>query len=133
MSSNVTITKGTTSVTVHTVTVKENFIRAIDQYNRLRTKSTYSAGYTKYFFDFLKITRNIEVTGYITTESGISVTTLRDSLKTIFNAGGEVSVTYLGETITGAMLGLEFREIPADDNTPRFFLVTFNIMEGSLR
>ncbi len=138
MSTNITVSKsgsGLASVIIHTSTVVENWINNIEQYNKLRTRTRYNQGYQKFLLDFLNVSRNIEIRGMIALEQdgSTSATTLRTRLKNLFKAGGTVNILYLSETITGIMTGLEFREIPADASTARYFAVTFSILEGSVR
>ena len=138
MASNITISKsGQTSVTLFTTRLVENWGNAIEQYNRLRTASSYNKGNEKFLLDFLNIQRNFEVTGFIAKEQNgtTEATTLRTRLISLFTSGGNISISYLGETVSGAMTGLEFREVPSDSvaATPKFFMVTFSLLEGTQR
>ena len=135
MANNVTVAKDGTTVTIFTISVKENHINVLESFDILKTPSKRNEGEEKKLLDFLGRTRNIEVTGFIAKEidGSTPTTTLRTRLISMFNAGGNVVLTYLGESISGAMTQLEFREVPADASAsvPTFFRVTFSIVVGS--
>jgi len=129
---SITISKpGYQSVTLYVTNVKDNWNNAIETYNRLRTKATYSEEWQKYILDFKNITRRTEFQGYLLTEQGVDCVTARNNLIKIFHKGGaDVTITYLSQPISGSITALEIREFPADANTPRFFLVILSLVEG---
>ena len=153
MTYNIVVRKGQFNVTIHTISVKENVINSAENFNIPNTPSRYVRGAETKILNFQNIKRNIEVTGYIALEQD-GVTTaenLRSSLLDIMycqnptqplctittgannwynnNEGG------INGGVQGLMSGLEFRDIPSDmmdatTKAPKFFLVTFSIMEG---
>ena len=78
------------------------------------------------------ITRQVTVTGMISTEQGTSVSTLRTRLISIFKGKGIVSFTYDGETISGVMNALNITEVPSPGGTLSNLSVTFSVLYGIL-
>ncbi|MCK9370474.1 hypothetical protein M0R04_11240 [Candidatus Dojkabacteria bacterium] len=142
-----------TTVTIHTIAVKENWVNTVENFNIPNTPSRYNRGYEKKLLNFQNMARNIEVTGYIALEQDGSTPaeTLRTRLVDFFKCQSpanavctittgssnwyDVNEGGISGGISGVMTGLEFRDIPSDmmDSTtkaPKFFLVTFSIIEG---
>lgn len=155
MVSDITISKGVYSVTIHSVEVTQNLTNKIFPISPATGKQNQDGGAkdTK-IVDLLKITKELNITrGYITgsdtassvnNDSGgsvsITATQAKDIIKNIFNGafekGGVTSLTYDGDTLYGFLEKVSITYVSADEPSTiasdiAKYSVQINFMEGT--
>lgn len=101
---NIVISKGGTSVTLHTVQATEDYSNKLTYIRPPQTSQQQSNGpKTVKVADLLIITHTLVVRGHITATSSKTAKEVKDDLKTIFNGagtdGGSANVTYDGDSL----------------------------------
>ena len=129
MSSLITITSSGTSVEIINTRVEDNWAHKPPNWNIPQIDS---AGYVKNFLNMNMLTRQIDVTGFISTDQTTDAPTARDNLSTIVQTGAVVTFTWDGESISGVMTALNVVEIAGDHATARDFSVRFSVLVGDL-
>ena len=138
---NVTISKGEYSVTIHTVEVTEDYANTFSVRPLPQTKNNQDSGPkgTK-VSDLLKITHSLMVRGWINKTSTKSAKEVINDLKKIFEGadikGGNAKVVYDGDSLTMfpeklTIIKGPLREPSDPDKSVGQYQVNINLVEGT--
>ncbi len=138
---NVIITKGEYSVTIHTVEVTEDFANRLRIIPIPQTKQNQSSGPkdTK-ITDLLMITHNLMIRGHINATTGKTAKEVLDELKEIFQgaetSGGNATITYDGDSLNIfpeklTIIKKPLREIDSPGRSIIQYDIQINLVEGT--
>jgi len=120
MASNIIISKGGLSVTIHTFEVLDDLGNKLFLITPPQTGSKQAGGPKPVMIvDLLRITRKLIINGNITHDGSTTANTIKDNLIAILEgasiAGGTCSLTYDGDVINGYIEKLSFTERASDE------------------
>ena len=110
----ITISKGTFNVTIYTIEVNDNFSNKLFLITPVQSKANQSSGTVDAkIVDLLRITRQLVVSGWVQTKAE------KDNLISVMKGGGvdggEVTLTYEGDSVKGFVEKMNFTEVAQDE------------------
>ncbi len=122
MTNNITLAKGALNITVNTISITENSKNLISFIRPAQSKDNQASGPKEpKMIDLLMITRSFLIRGMITGTDSKTAKQIRDELRDLATgastAGGNIVMTYDGESINGGIEGLTIIEDSTDFDT----------------
>jgi hypothetical protein len=119
MVSEITISKGGTSVIIYATNIAENYTNKLFLITGAVTGQNQATGPTdNKIVDLLRVTHQIVIKGYLAGTASKTDKQVKDDLVSIFEgaaiAGGEVTLVYDGDTRTGYLEKVTYVEKAAD-------------------
>ena len=120
MTNEITFAKGSITVTIETTEVVENFKNPVIFIRPAQSKDNQASGAkTPKIIDLLMITRSFKIEGHITATNGKTAVQVRDELRDLVDgantAGGDITMVYGADSITGAIEDLIIKEVRFDE------------------
>ena len=126
MTSDITLTKGSTVVTLFTSSVDETFTKTLVTISPPQSRQNWTNGpKDSKIVDLLRIAHRFEIDGFIAATEGTygqsdtssTVAGKRTNLISIFNGGGTLTMEYSGTNYTVNIEKLSIKELPEDSAT----------------
>jgi len=140
MSNEITLTKGSTSVTVYARRIAENYSNKLFLITPATSTKTHDVGHKDTrVVDLLRITHQLVLQCYITGSATKTAKQIKDDLVIIYDGGGinggVSTMVYDGDSIKGYLEKLNFVEISADNPSTTIkdfakYEVTITFVEG---
>ena len=132
---NITLTKSGTSVVIQVTNEEHVLNKMLTKINVPQTKQLWGLGPNPTrILDLLRIEERLNVDGMLITDAVNNSSAKRDNLISIFKAGGVITMTYEGSSITGNMDKLSVKKDMFDGGEPNYeevgYSVKFTFIKG---